>query len=111
MNSLIHGFQERLEGHITITVIKQDEQLTIHYTDDGKGIRHDIINNIFEPFFTTNRQGGGSGLGLHIVYNLVTHKLSGSIHCHSIEGHGTTFTIQIPLSVTHSNSHNKPLSS
>jgi two-component system sensor histidine kinase ChiS len=111
MNSLIHGFQERLEGHITITVIKQDEQLTMHYTDDGKGIRHDIINNIFEPFFTTNRQGGGSGLGLHIVYNLVTHKLSGSIHCHSIEGHGTTFTIQIPLSVTHSNSHNKPLSS
>jgi two-component system sensor histidine kinase ChiS len=96
MNSLIHGFQDRLEGHITITVIKQDNHLTMHYTDDGKGIRHDIINNIFEPFFTTNRQGGGSGLGLHIVYNLVTHKLSGSIHCHSIEGHGTTFTIQIP---------------
>lgn len=110
MNSLIHGFQERLEGHITITVIKKDNHLTMHYTDDGKGIRHDIINNIFEPFFTTNRQGGGSGLGLHIVYNLVTHKLSGSIHCHSIEGHGTTFTIQVPLAVANSNSHNKSLS-
>ncbi len=111
MNSLIHGFQERLEGHITITVIKNDNHLTMHYTDDGKGIRHDIINNIFEPFFTTNRQGGGSGLGLHIVYNLVTHKLNGNIHCHSIEGHGTTFTIQIPLSVANPNSHNKLLSS
>lgn len=111
MNSLIHGFQERLEGHITITVIKKDNHLTMHYTDDGKGIRHDIINNIFEPFFTTNRQGGGSGLGLHIVYNLVTHKLSGSIHCHSIEGHGTTFTIQVPLAVANPNSQNKSLSS
>jgi signal transduction histidine kinase len=58
-----------------------------------------IINNIFDPFFTTNRQGGGSGLGLHIVYNLVTHKLNGTIQCESMEENGTTFTLDIPISV------------
>lgn len=51
---------------------------------------------IFEPFFTTARELGGSGLGLHLVYNLVTQKLKGTIQVASIPGSGTTFTLMLP---------------
>ena len=50
-----------------------------------------------QPFFTTRRAEGGTGLGLHIIYNLVTQKLKGTIECNSTQGFGTTFTISIPL--------------
>jgi len=101
MNSLIHGFKETLQGKIKIIGIQDEQHLILRYSDNGKGIKADIITQIFDPFFTTNRQGGGSGLGLHIVYNLVTHKLNGTIQCESIEGQGTTFIIQIPLTDAH----------
>ena len=77
----------------------EKRQLILRYSDNGKGIPNEVINKIFDPFFTTNRQGGGSGLGLHIVFNLVTHKLNGTISCESTTGQGTTFTIKIPMSV------------
>ncbi|OQY56897.1 MAG: serine/threonine-protein kinase PknK [Candidatus Parabeggiatoa sp. nov. 2] len=103
MNSLIHGFQERpAAGQITISAPRNNEKgerekrLVLRYSDNGQGIPNEVIDKIFEPFFTTNRQGGGSGLGLHIVYNLVTHKLNGTIHCESVIGEGTTFTMEIP---------------
>ena len=70
-------------------------ELILRYSDNGKGIPADIINKIFEPFFTTSRQSGSTGLGLHIVYNLVTHKLNGTIRCQSIVGTGTTFTLKM----------------
>lgn len=69
--------------------------LILDYSDNGKGIPAKVIEHIFEPFFTTNRQQGGSGLGLHIVYNLVTHKLNGNISCDSSEGNGVNFIIEI----------------
>ncbi len=97
MNSLQHGFQGRATGQITITAIAQAPQVILHYRDDGNGIAPDVINKIFEPFFTTNRQGGGTGLGLHIVYNLVTHKLNGTIRCHSELGKGVDFTLILPM--------------
>jgi signal transduction histidine kinase len=97
MNSLHHGFRGRSEGKITITVIPQEQGITMQYRDDGHGIAPDVIGKIFEPFFTTNRQGGGTGLGLHIVYNLVTHKLNGTIHCTSELGKGVEFTLTLPL--------------
>jgi len=75
----------------------EDARLILRYSDNGKGISADTINNIYDPFFTTNRNGGGSGLGLHIVYNLVTQKLNGTIHCESVETQGTTFTLSIPI--------------
>ena len=53
--------------------------------------------HIFEPFYTSTRGQGGSGLGLHIVYNLVSQRLHGSISCESKPGKGTSFLIQIPL--------------
>lgn len=54
------------------------------------------VSKIFEPFFTTKRGQGGTGLGLHIVYNLVTQKLNGTIECESQGDAGTTFIIKLP---------------
>ncbi len=102
MNSLAHGFKESQEGTITIKIASvsdiQPAILRIDYYDNGKGIAADVLPRIFEPFFTTNRQGGGTGLGLHIVYNLVTHKLNGNIRCESQIGQGTHFILDLPLS-------------
>ncbi len=98
MNSLIHGFRDKLEGNMKIVVNQSDKELVIRYSDDGRGIPADIVSKVFDPFFTTNRQGGGSGLGMHIVYNLVTHQLGGIIQCESVVGEGTTFIIAIPNS-------------
>ncbi|MGL4369722.1 MAG: ATP-binding protein, partial [Spirochaetota bacterium] len=64
--------------------------------DNGIGISEENISKIFNPFFTTRRGSGGSGLGLNIVYNIVTQTLRGSIECGSEPGKGTTFTIIFP---------------
>ncbi|WP_069471015.1 sensor histidine kinase [Candidatus Marithrix sp. Canyon 246] len=95
MNSLIHGFSNQQQGEIKIKVKSMKQGLILDYSDNGKGIPAKVIEHIFEPFFTTNRQQGGSGLGLHIVYNLVTHKLNGNISCDSSEGNGVNFIIEI----------------
>ncbi|MCV6636727.1 ATP-binding sensor histidine kinase [Candidatus Albibeggiatoa sp. nov. NOAA] len=98
MNSLTHGFESRPQGQISLHAeIINETDLRLIYQDNGQGIAEPNLKNIFEPFFTTNRQGGGSGLGLHIVYNLVTHKLGGRIQCDSEFGEGVTFTMQVPL--------------
>ena len=73
--------------------------IRITFADDGRGIAPEHLGKIFDPFFTTSRDRGGTGLGLHIVYNLVTAKLQGSIDVESRLGHGTRFTIDLPLTV------------
>ena len=69
-------------------------------SDDGKGISAENLPKIFDPFFTTGRDRGGTGLGLHIVYNLVTARLQGTIDVESRPGAGTRFGILIPIKVT-----------
>jgi signal transduction histidine kinase len=96
LNSIAHGFDEREHGVITITVGMASNMLTIDYQDDGKGIEPSIINKIFEPFTTTKRGSGGSGLGLHLVYNLVTQALGGKISFQSEIDNGVNFKIVIP---------------
>ncbi|MDR0440849.1 MAG: HAMP domain-containing histidine kinase, partial [Candidatus Accumulibacter sp.] len=64
--------------------------------DSGKGIAPENLDKIFEPFFTTARGQGGSGLGLHLVYNIVTRNLGGSIEVTSVPGEGTQFTVTLP---------------
>jgi two-component system NtrC family sensor kinase len=71
--------------------------VTLKLADNGKGIPQENLKQIFDPFFTTQRGLGGSGLGLHIVYNTVTGPLCGSIEVESTEGRGTCFTLRIPL--------------
>jgi len=97
MNSLIHAYDPNDNGTILFVISEQNQRLIFEFSDDGKGISSDNIGKIFDPFYTTKRGQGGSGLGLHIVYNLVTQKLQGSITCESQVGVGTKFIIQIPL--------------
>lgn len=98
MNSLIHGFEGIDDGNIDICAeLMAGNKLKIVYRDDGKGIPPDIRKRIFDPFVTTKRGQGGSGLGMHLVYNLVTQALNGSISLTSEEGHGVEFIIVFPV--------------
>ncbi|QKJ22792.1 sensor histidine kinase [Poseidonibacter lekithochrous] len=92
-NSFIHGFGDNKNGDITITATLEDNKLKVIYKDTGKGIQEENINKIFDPFFTTNRNNGGTGLGLNIIYNIVTSTLKGSITCKSKVNEGVEFTI------------------
>lgn len=96
LNSLQHAFDPGQAGHITITVSQEPERLRFIFADDGKGIAPEHLSLIFEPFFTTYRQKGGSGLGLSIVYNLVTQTMGGTIHVASEPGQGAVFSIIVP---------------
>ncbi|MBT4040053.1 MAG: HAMP domain-containing histidine kinase [Rhodospirillales bacterium] len=96
MNSIIHAYDEGDEGCIRIQVSKNGPSISIDYSDDGKGMSKEVSDKIFEPFFTTNRGSGGSGLGMHILYNQVTQTLGGSINLESTPGEGTAFRITIP---------------
>jgi signal transduction histidine kinase len=94
LNSLVHGFDGKTKGNITILAARDKKQLLIEYRDNGKGIDPDLLDKIFEPYFTTDKKVG-TGLGMHIVYNLVTQKLNGEITCSSKPGEGVTFQIRI----------------
>lgn len=97
MNSLIHAYEPDDEGTIRIAVSRSGDKLAIRYSDDGKGMEPDVASKIFDPFFTTNRGGGGTGLGMHIVYNLATQTLGGTIHCDSERGGGIRVTIEFSV--------------
>lgn len=96
LNSLTHAYDETDSGHIRISVSLDGIYLKLIYSDDGRGIDDSIRSKIFDPFFTTKRGSGGSGLGLHILYNLVTQTLGGGVVCESAPGEGATFTITLP---------------
>jgi signal transduction histidine kinase len=101
MNSLVHGFDEgKQEGNIRIKTRLRKEMLYITYTDTGKGMSQEALNNIFEPFFTTRRGKGGTGLGMYICYNLITSQLSGTVTCQSELGKGTVFNIEYPVNTS-----------
>jgi len=97
MNSIYHGYNLHDEGTIKIKIQKSNYGIVVTYTDDGKGIKKEILPKIYDPFFTTNREKGGSGLGLNIIYNIVTTTLGGSIICNSIENKGVEFIVEINL--------------
>lgn len=97
MNSVTHAFDEGEAGQMEVHIARQGEQIIMTYTDQGKGMEQEVLSRIFDPFFTTNRSGGGTGLGLHIVYNLVSQSLQGHIACESKPGAGTRFIITLPI--------------
>jgi predicted ATPase/signal transduction histidine kinase len=96
MNSVVHGYDDGVSGRIRLQATAHDGGVRLRYSDDGRGIPDDVRQRIFDPFFTTRRSQGGSGLGLHIVYNLVTQRLGGTITVESAPGEGTHFTVDIP---------------
>lgn len=96
MNAIIHAFDEK-HGIINIDVEGNHHHLTVQVSDNGKGIPPNHLEKIFDPFYTTKRTKGGTGLGLYIVYNIVTQQLNGSIDCKSEEGVGTKFIIELNL--------------
>lgn len=98
INSVIHGFDKNKDGNIIIDLKNIDNNLFIVYKDNGKGISPENLPKIFDPFFTTNREQGGTGLGMNIIYNIITSKLNGIIVCKSSPNSGVEFTIKIPIS-------------
>ena len=107
-NSLVHGFDGWDEGHIKVQVKVDNSVLVMIYGDDGKGMAADQLEKIFEPFFTTRMGQGGSGLGMHVVYNLVTQSLGGHIRCDSAPDRGMTVTIRLPLNPLAANTAGAP---
>ncbi len=107
-NSLVHGFDGWEEGHITVRVKVDNTVLVMIYTDDGRGMAADQLEKIFEPFFTTRMGQGGSGLGMHVVYNLVTQTLGGHIRCDSAPDKGMTVTLRLPLNASAANAPGVP---
>jgi len=98
-NALNHGFEDLDSGKITVTAIKEPHYIRLKISDNGKGMEGDTLKCIFDPFFTTTRHSGATGLGMHIVYNLVSQQLNGEIECDSKLGDGTTIIIKIPLTL------------
>ncbi|GAB3754692.1 two-component regulator propeller domain-containing protein [Lysobacter olei] len=96
MNSVVHGFADREQGRIRIAVSADEHDLFLRYEDDGCGMSEEARRRVFEPFFTTRRGSGGSGLGMHIVWNLATQVLGGGITCSAPEVRGTRFDLRIP---------------
>ncbi len=96
-NSVMHGFSNRENGLISLEFLSEKKDLILNYEDNGVGAKPEVINNIFEPFYTTARGTGGSGLGAHILFNLVTQLLMGSIKCSIGAQGGLHFKIRIPM--------------
>ncbi|MDF1567298.1 MAG: PAS domain-containing sensor histidine kinase [Spirochaetaceae bacterium] len=81
LNTLAHGLNDGVCGTILINITKRRNRIRMIYSDDGPGLDEEGRRSIFEPFYTTKRDIGGTGLGMHIVYNLVTQTLHGEISC------------------------------
>lgn len=96
-NCLLHGFEGRSHGSITLAAqVGGDGDIELSVTDDGAGIASANLERIYDPFFTTKLGSGGSGLGLHIAHNIVTGVLGGHIAVDSELGRGTRFTLRLP---------------
>jgi len=97
MNSLIHAFEHTENGEMKIEVEVSNNNCRMIYSDNGSGVPESIKKRIFDPFVTTKRGEGGSGLGLHLVYNLVTQALNGKIQLDSTLGLGIRIQIDFPV--------------
>jgi signal transduction histidine kinase len=97
LNAANHAFVNGRTGTITISArARGSDDVEIIFADNGAGMTPDVQRQAFDPFFTTRRNEGGTGLGLHIVYNLVTQQLGGRMMLESRLGQGTTFRIIMP---------------
>jgi signal transduction histidine kinase len=96
-NALKHAFEDKSVGNIVIELSKtEDNNAILLFKDDGHGMTQHVLDNIFEPFFTTKRNSGGTGLGMNIVYNIISQKLQGTIKIESALKEGSNFYITLP---------------
>jgi signal transduction histidine kinase len=96
LNSAIHGFSNSENNEIKFDIEITGPQIKIIYTDNGQGVDKNVKNRIFDPFVTSKRGQGASGLGMHLVYNLVTQALGGHILYDLDAKPGVRFVITIP---------------
>jgi signal transduction histidine kinase len=97
LNAANHAFPAGRSGTITVSAKPRgNDDVELIFADNGVGMTPDVQRQAFDPFFTTRRNEGGTGLGLHIVYNLVTQQLGGRMMLDSRPGQGTTFRIIMP---------------
>jgi len=96
-NALTHGLKTCSDGVITIKVYSHKQQVVLEITDNGVGMATGVKEFIFDPFFTTTRGIGSMGLGMHVVFNIVTMQLNGNISCNSEQGKGSSFIISLPM--------------
>lgn len=96
-NSMIHAFPAERTGNIDIKLSAAGHShVELVFADDGDGMPPQIRRQAFDPFFTTRRHQGATGLGLHIVYNIVAERLGGRLQLESAAGAGTTIRITLP---------------
>jgi signal transduction histidine kinase len=96
LNSVIHAFPDGRAGTVIVEARQVRDDVDIFVSDDGIGMTEEIQRRAFDPFFTTRRSEGGTGLGLHIIFNLVTQQLGGRLAFESRLGWGTRFRITLP---------------
>jgi signal transduction histidine kinase len=97
LNSVMHAFPDGRSGTVDIRVKAFGEhEVEILFADDGCGMNLNVRHEAFNPFFTTRRDIGCTGLGLHIVHNIVTGRLGGRLDLQSDPGNGTTIQMILP---------------
>lgn len=94
INSLIHGFKDRDNGNIKLSFSLNKSEVVFIYSDDGLGISNENLPKVFDPFFSTGKNSGSTGLGLHIVYNIVSQILEGEIDLQNNIENGIQLTIK-----------------
>ncbi|MBU2869386.1 ATP-binding protein [Colwellia sp. E2M01] len=96
INSITHGFADINRGIITIKMIAEEQRLVMLYQDNGVGVSPEQLEKLFIPFYTTKADTGNTGLGTHIIQNLVIDTLNGSIEAYSNPGEGLSYRITFP---------------
>lgn len=99
----------QIKGEVNVSIRYQEDLLTIQVSDNGIGIREDVLPKIFNMFYRATDQASGSGLGLYLLKNAVD-KLEGTIDIESAYGEGTTFTIFIPAQISNESAKVVPVS-
>jgi PAS domain S-box-containing protein len=97
LNAVAHAFPDGKAGAVDIQVrASGKDNVEIIFSDNGVGMSMDVRRRAFDPFFTTRRDQGGTGLGLHIVYSIVTTRLGGRLDLDSEPGGGTRIQMILP---------------
>ena len=97
LNAAAHAFPDGAGGSVHIAAQASGKNnVEVLFSDDGCGMSPEIRRQVFDPFFTTRRDQGNTGLGLHIVHNIVTNRLGGRIHLETKPGMGTKIQIIVP---------------